>query len=142
MRIGRERTIFTNGCFDLLHVGHLECILECVRCVWMYGGMLVVGINGDESVRALKGSDRPVVCEIDRAKMVSALPGVFEVIIFDTLTPDDLIDLIKPDLIVKGDEYVDASVVGSSVADVQLSPMVPDVSTTSLIQKIRTSLHG
>jgi rfaE bifunctional protein nucleotidyltransferase chain/domain len=131
--------VFTNGVFDLLHAGHIS-VLERAAA---FGTSLVVGINSDRSVRALgKGSDRPIVGEQDRARIVAALGCVDCVVIFDEPDPIPLIDLLRPDVLVKGGDYVPATVVGADMVlgrggRVEIVPLVPDRSTTLVLERLR-----
>jgi D-beta-D-heptose 7-phosphate kinase/D-beta-D-heptose 1-phosphate adenosyltransferase len=131
-----ERVVFTNGCFDLLHIGHIT-LLEKARC---FGDRLIVAINSDASVRGLKGSVRPVVGERERARVLAALAAVDAVVVFGELTPLEVIVATKPDVIVKGGDYSVENVVGASEVmawggEVKIVPLVEGVSTTQLIAK-------
>lgn len=131
-----EQIIFTNGCFDLLHVGHIT-LLEKAR---LLGDRLVVGINSDSSVRDLKGPNRPIVGENERTKVLAALAAVDAVVIFDQPTPLELILSIEPDVIVKGGDYSAETVIGAKEVStwggrVEIVPIVEGFSTTSLIEK-------
>ena len=134
----RERTVvFTNGCFDLLHRGHVES-LEYARSL---GDRLVVGVNSDRSVRTLKGEGRPVHSEEDRLFILAALRSVDAVVLFDALTPLDLIQAILPDVLVKGEDYRGREVVGALEVEaaggrVVFAPLVPNRSTTNLVGRI------
>jgi rfaE bifunctional protein nucleotidyltransferase chain/domain len=135
---GPRWVVFTNGCFDLLHPGHIHT-LEAARAL---GDLLVVGVNSDRSVRALKGSDRPVVAEAERAEILAALEAVDFVVIFDSETPRELIARLLPDVLVKGadwgaDEIVgraEVEAVGGRVASIALQP---GYSTSDILQAIR-----
>lgn len=132
-----ETIVLTNGCFDLLHVGHVSYLQEASGL----GDVLVVGVNADQTVRRLKGADRPVVPEQDRASLVAALKCVDYVVIFNEPTPHRLIKLIRPDTLVKGGTYTPAEVVGGELVDsyggrVCVTGMIPDVSTTRVIDRI------
>lgn len=137
-RADRKGTVaFTNGVFDLLHPGHID-ILTAARAE---GDSLIVGINSDSSVRRLKGSTRPVRSENDRAYVVAALECVDAVVIFGEDTPLELIKSVKPDVIVKGGDYTEASVVGAREVKswngrVVIVPLTPGHSTTSIIKKL------
>jgi len=131
-----ERVTFTNGCFDLLHVGHITLLEQARRL----GDRLIVAINSDASVRALKGPSRPVVSERARARVLAALSAVDAVVIFDEPTPLELIVAIKPDVIVKGGDYSEATVVGAKEAQawggvVRIVPTVDGYSTTLLLKQ-------
>ncbi len=136
-RAGGQRVVFTNGCFDLLHAGHVT-YLEAARKL---GDRLIVGLNTDRSVSALKGPTRPVIHEQDRARVMAALEAVDVVILFDEDTPLTLIQAVKPDVLVKGDDYTEEQVVGgvevkSWGGKVALVPIVPGRSTSNIIGKI------
>jgi rfaE bifunctional protein nucleotidyltransferase chain/domain len=143
LRFGRakrngRRVVFTNGCFDLLHLGHLAC-LEAGHA---FGDILIVGINSDESVRQLKGEGRPVIPERERAEILSALECVDAVIIFDDLTPLRVISELLPDVLFKGGDWSKDEIVGRKEVEdaggrVEVVPFVPGHSTTSLLTKIR-----
>jgi rfaE bifunctional protein nucleotidyltransferase chain/domain len=131
-----ERLVFTNGCFDILHRGHVE-YLAAARGL---GDRLVVGLNADASVRRLKGGDRPLNAEEDRALVLAALAAVDAVTIFEEDTPLELIRALLPDLLVKGGDYPPAAIVGAedvvgAGGRVVIIPFVPGRSTTSLIRR-------
>ena len=126
-----SKIVFTNGCFDIIHKGHVE-LLEFAASE----GRLVVGLNSDASVRRLKGSSRPVNSELDRKRVLEALRSVSEVIIFEEDTPYELITKIKPDLIVKGGDYNAKDVIGADISEVIIFPYVAGKSTTKIIEKI------
>ena len=123
--------VFTNGCFDVLHRGHLELLKYCKTL-----GRVTVGINSDTSVRKLKGSDRPINLADDRKYLLESLIFVDEVIIFEEETPFNLIKKVKPDIIVKGGDYKPEDVVGAELAEVRIFKTVDGYSTTSTIQNI------
>ncbi len=131
-----QRVVFTNGCFDILHVGHITLIEQARRL----GDRLVVAINGDESVRRLKGPSRPIVGAGERAQILAALAAVDAVIVFDDPTPLRLIEALRPDVLVKGGDYAEEDVVGASEVRgwggrVELVPIVEGSSTTQLIER-------
>lgn len=129
-----KKIVFTNGCFDILHLGHVK-YLEKARS---FGDVLIVGVNTDASVRRLKGPERPVNTEFDRAYLLAALSAVDYVVLFGEDTPYDLIRLIRPDVLVKGGDYAGKEVVGSDIAgEVRLVDFVQGKSTTSVIEKMR-----
>jgi rfaE bifunctional protein nucleotidyltransferase chain/domain len=135
---GDQRVVFTNGCFDLLHPGHIQT-LEAARAL---GNALVVGINSDASVRKLKGAGRPVVSEQERAEILAALECVDAVVIFDDLTPRETIAALLPDVLVKGSDWADDQIVGREEVEaaggrVASMPIVPSYSTTAILQRIR-----
>ena len=132
------RVVFTNGVFDLLHPGHVDVLSGARRC----GDALVVGVNGDASVRRLKGPTRPVRSESERAYVLAALEAVDAVVVFAQDTPLELVRLLEPDVIVKGGDYTEASIVGAEDVrarggDVVVIPLTPGQSTTSIIEKLR-----
>ena len=138
-KASNQKIVFTNGCFDLLHAGHVT-YLEAAKKT---GDKLILGLNTDRSVSALKGPTRPVVHEGDRARVLAALASVDAVILFDEDTPLRLIDAIRPDVIVKGDDYTEAQVVGGKEVkswggSVKLIPLVQGRSTSNIIKKLGT----
>lgn len=132
--------VFTNGCFDLLHVGHTR-YLQAARGL---GDVLVVGVNTDRSVRGLqKGSARPIVPESQRAEVIAALGCVDYVVLFDEPDPYALIRAVQPDVLVKGGDWMPEQIVGREIVEgrggrVLAIPLVPGVSTTALVEKIRS----
>ena len=143
-RFGRPRSetvVFTNGCFDILHRGHVEYLAHARSL----GDRLVVGLNSDASVRRLKGPTRPLNDQEDRGLVLAALESVDAVTIFDEETPLALIVALLPDVLVKGGDYRPETIVGArEVVDaggrVVVSPLVPGRSTTNLIERSRTGL--
>ena len=143
LRFGREKrngrkVVFTNGCFDLLHPGHIRGF-EMAR---QMGDALIVGLNSDSSVRQLKGPARPVIPEQERAEILSALEAVDAVIIFNEPTPHEVISLLLPDVLVKGGDWASDQIVGREEVEaaggrVVSIPFVPGYSTTTILQKIR-----
>ena len=136
-RNGR-RIVFTNGCFDLLHPGHVRS-LEQAREL---GDALLVGLNSDASVRQLKGEGRPLLPERERAELLAALESVDAVVIFDDLTPRDVIARLLPDVLVKGGDWPGDKIVGRQEVEaaggrVISAPLVPGFSTTDILRKIR-----
>ncbi len=125
--------IFTNGCFDILHVGHVELLKFCKSL----GAKVIVGLNSDLSIKKLKGNERPINNQDERKTILQSIKYVDEVIIFDELTPISLIEKIKPDIIVKGSDYLNQEVVGSNLCKVVLFPFVKDISTTKIVEKIK-----
>lgn len=136
---GRPRkdvVVFTNGCFDILHRGHVEYLAHAKSL----GSRLVVGVNSDRSVKALKGPGRPINTLEDRAVVLAALASVDAVVEFDQDTPRELIAALRPDVLVKGGDYSADQVVGSkevieSGGRVVIAPLVPGRSTTGLLQR-------
>lgn len=141
MRANGKRIVFTNGCFDLMHIGHTRYLQEAKSL----GDVLVVGVNSDASVRSLeKGSDRPIVPEAQRAEVVAALGCVDFVVIFTESDPGRLIAAVQPDVLVKGGDWAWDQIVGRDVVEahgglVRTIPLVPGLSTTTLLQRIRST---
>lgn len=134
----RGRVVFTNGVFDLLHPGHVD-VLVAARA---HGDALVVGVNSDASVRRLKGPNRPVRSEGERAYVLAALEAVDVVTLFEQDTPLELVELLHPNVIVKGGDYSAETVVGASEVrsrggEVVIVPLTPGHSTTSTIERLR-----
>lgn len=127
-----KKTIFTNGCFDILHRGHVELIKYSASL----GDRLVVGINSDKSVKKLKGNKRPINSEEDRKFILESIKFVDEVFIFNEETPYELIKKIRPEVIVKGGDYIAQDVVGSDLCEVRIFNYVNGYSTTGTIQNI------
>ncbi|RJR41054.1 MAG: D-glycero-beta-D-manno-heptose 1-phosphate adenylyltransferase [Desulfobacteraceae bacterium] len=140
VRAQGKKVVFTNGCFDILHPGH-------VRYLWnarQLGDHLVVAVNSDRSVRAIKGSSRPVFPEEARSEVVAALEFVDDVVLFDEETPLRLIEALLPDVLVKGGDWSAEKIIGSdavrrSGGEVLVIPFVEGFSTTSIIEKILKS---
>jgi len=135
-RSAGQRVVFTNGCFDILHIGHIRLLEEARR----KGNRLIVGLNSDDSVRRLKGPLRPIVGESERARVLAALSAVDAVVVFNDDTPLRLIEAIRPDVLVKGGDYAEDAVVGAREVRawggrVELIPLAGDISTTRLIAK-------
>jgi rfaE bifunctional protein nucleotidyltransferase chain/domain len=143
LRFGREkrngkRLVFTNGCFDLLHPGHIQS-LESARAL---GDALIVGINSDAGVKRLKGPGRPVLPELERAEILASLESVDAVVIFDEPTPQRVIAAVLPDVLVKGGDWPDDQIVGREEVEaaggkVVRSKVVDGYSTTEILKKIR-----
>jgi D-beta-D-heptose 7-phosphate kinase/D-beta-D-heptose 1-phosphate adenosyltransferase len=136
-RANGDRIVFTNGCFDILHVGHITLLEQCRE----FGDKVVIGVNSDASVKGLKGPTRPVVGERDRARVLAALGSTDAVIIFDEPTPAELIRQVRPDVLVKGGDYSAATIVGADDVTtwggrVEIVPTVIGVSTTNTIRKM------
>lgn len=142
-RFGRpraQRVVFTNGCFDILHRGHVE-YLFAARAL---GDALVVGVNTDASVRRLKGEGRPVMRELDRAFVLAGLACVDAVTLFDEETPAELIRAVVPDVLVKGGDYSPDTVVGRDTVEaaggrVVIIPLIAGHSTTGTLERLRTT---
>ena len=130
------QVVLTNGCFDLLHIGHIALLEQARRA----GDRLIVAVNSDSSVRRLKGPERPLVREQDRARILAAMAAVDAVVVFDESTPLRLIEVIRPDVLVKGGDYTEDEVVGAAEVRgwggrVELVPLVAGCSTTNLIER-------
>jgi D-beta-D-heptose 7-phosphate kinase/D-beta-D-heptose 1-phosphate adenosyltransferase len=129
-----KKIVFTNGCFDIIHIGHITLLKKAKSL----GDILVVGLNSDESVKKLKGKERPIVPQNERAKILDNIKYVDYVVIFDELTPYKVITEIKPDIIVKGKDYKLKEVVGwGIVPKIVRINLVKDRSTTGIIEKIK-----
>jgi D-beta-D-heptose 7-phosphate kinase/D-beta-D-heptose 1-phosphate adenosyltransferase len=129
-----KKIVFTNGCFDILHIGHVKYLQKAKAL----GDKLIVGVNSNDSVKRLKGPARPVNDEYDRAYLLASLEVVDYVVIFDEDTPYELIKKVKPDILVKGADYKDKKVVGSDIAkEVKLIDFVEGKSTTNIIKKVK-----
>ena len=135
-----KRIVFTNGCFDLMHIGHTR-YLQAAKAL---GDMLVVGVNSDESVKSLnKAPDRPIVSDTQRAEVVASLGCIDFVVLFNEPDPQSLIAALQPDVLVKGGDWPIERIVGREIVEarggiVRTIPLVPGVSTTLLIQRIRS----
>ena len=125
--------VFTNGCFDILHRGHIELLRYCKSI----GKHVVVGINSDESVKSLKGPTRPYFCQEDRKLMLESLRFVNKVVIFSEPTPYDLISKIKPDVLVKGGDYSISQIVGNELCEVKIFNYLDGYSTTNILNNIK-----
>ena len=126
------KKVFTNGCFDILHRGHIELLWFCRS----EGDIVIVGINSDESIKKIKGKERPINNQEDRKFLLESLACVDEVIIFNESTPLRLINEIKPDIIVKGGDYKIKEVVGHDLCEVKIFDYVKGYSTTKTVQDI------
>lgn len=135
---GKQKVVFTNGCFDILHVGHIRYLKEAKAL----GDLLVVGLNSDKSVKRLKGESRPIMSEAERKEMLLALESVDFVLLFSEDSPLSLIQQVKPDVLVKGgdwqiDQIVGAGVVQAYGGEVKSLSFVDGKSTTNIIEKIK-----
>jgi rfaE bifunctional protein nucleotidyltransferase chain/domain len=133
------KIVFTNGCFDILHRGHIELLARCRDL----GDQVVVGLNADASVRRLKGPHRPVSDQLSRAEVLAALSFIDAVIIFEEDTPFALIAQIKPDVLVKGGDYKISEIVGAEIVKenggkVKIIPFIDGYSTTSIINRLQS----
>jgi D-beta-D-heptose 7-phosphate kinase/D-beta-D-heptose 1-phosphate adenosyltransferase len=138
LRASGGTMVFTNGVFDLLHVGHLR-YLQQARGL---GDAMIVGLNSDRSVRAIKGPDRPITSEAERAEVLEALDCVDGVVIFDEATPHDLIAAIQPDILVKGADWAEDAIVGRDIVEARGGRVIrmaiePGHSTSDIIDRIR-----
>lgn len=138
LRTAGKAVVFTNGCFDILHAGHVR-YLAAAKAL---GDRLIVGLNSDKSVRGLKGADRPINTEEDRAEVLAALAAVDYVVIFDDRTAEDLVAELKPDYYVKGGDYriedlPEAAIVAAYGGKTVLIPEVPGRSSSTIIGKIK-----
>jgi len=136
LRSSGKRIVFTNGCFDILHVGHVDYLSKARRL----GDVLVVGLNSDSSVKKIKGEGRPINKESDRAKVLSSLYFVDYITSFNELTPENLIKKVRPDILVKGGDWKIKDIVGSSFVrsyggKIKRIPFVKGHSTTSIIER-------
>jgi D-beta-D-heptose 7-phosphate kinase/D-beta-D-heptose 1-phosphate adenosyltransferase len=138
-RLKREgkKVVFTNGCFDILHAGHTRYLREARKL----GDVLILALNSDSSVRAIKGPMRPIVPEAERAEVVASLDSVDFVTVFDELTPLELIEFLQPDVIVKGGDWAEKDIVGAEAVRkwggrVAIMPVIEGASTTNIIDKV------
>lgn len=130
-----KKTVFTNGCFDIIHPGHIYILSEASK----HGDILIVGLNSDSSVKRLKGTGRPVMDQSARAQILSALEMVDFVIIFSEDTPIRLIEELKPDVLVKGSQYGEGEVVGEDLVPLTVRvPMKPGYSTSGILGKLQS----
>jgi rfaE bifunctional protein nucleotidyltransferase chain/domain len=133
-----KKIAFTNGCFDILHVGHVRYLREAKKTA----DILILGLNSDSSVRSIKGEKRPLVCELERAEVLAALEFIDFVTIFPELTPLELINYLKPDIIIKGGDWPEEKVVGRKEVKkwggkVIIIPEIAGKSTTNIVEKIK-----
>jgi D-beta-D-heptose 7-phosphate kinase/D-beta-D-heptose 1-phosphate adenosyltransferase len=140
LRRAHRKIVFTNGCFDLLHPGHIRLLTEARK----RGDLLVVGLNSDASVRRLKGPERPILSEHDRAQVLGGLDAVDFIVLFEEDTPEKLIEIVRPDVLVKGSDYTEATVVGAPFVRsyggrVELIPLLAGRSTTSMLSRAKGS---
>jgi rfaE bifunctional protein nucleotidyltransferase chain/domain len=145
-RVGGKQVVWTNGCFDILHVGHVRSLQEARSL----GDVLVVGVNSDASVRKLKGASRPIVPEAERAELLAALACVDRVLIFGEDTPTEMLARLQPDIHCKGADYAppstrpipEAEVVRAYGGRVAFLTFTPGVSTTDIVRRIEQSVRG
>jgi len=138
-----EKVVFTNGCFDLLHTGHVHLLKEAASL----GDRLIVAINSDKSVRRIKGKERPLRPEIERAEIIGGLTYVDGVVIFEQDDPFEIIKLLQPDVLVKGGDWKSGNIVGADIVKtsgggVVVIPLVADRSTTALVEDVRRLRKG
>ncbi|HEY0174324.1 MAG TPA: D-glycero-beta-D-manno-heptose 1-phosphate adenylyltransferase [Pyrinomonadaceae bacterium] len=143
LRAARRGLVFTNGCFDVLHVGHVRYLAEARRL----GDALLVAVNSDRSVRALKGAGRPVMNEAERAEMLAALSSVDFVTVFDEESPRRLISEVLPDVLVKGGDYAPSEIHGREEVEraggrVLALPFVEGASTTGIIERVKAVISN
>jgi len=136
----RLSIVFTNGCFDILHSGHAKLLEQCRQA----GDVLVVGLNSDASIRKLKGQNRPIVAQEQRAEVVAALEAVDYVVIFDELDPLQVITRLVPDRLIKGGDWSPDTIIGRDIVEaaggiVYAIPLMDGVSTTGIVNKMRES---
>jgi len=132
-----KKIAFTNGCFDILHAGHVQYLREARKT----GDLLILGLNSDTSVRAIKGEKRPLVPQVERAEVVASLTAVDYVTVFDETTPLRLIEYLQPDCLVKGGDWQEDAVVGGDLVrswggKVVIVPLIEGISTTNIVDKI------
>ena len=136
-KLSGQKIVFTNGCFDILHRGHVEYLTEAKAC----GDKLVTALNSDSSVRGLKGDPRPIQSQEDRAVILDALESVDLVVIFDQETPAEIIKTLLPDVLVKGGDYTPDTIVGADIVtenggEVKVIPFRSGQSTSGIVEKI------
>lgn len=139
LRRDRRVVVFTNGVFDLLHPGHVRYLQQARK----EGHALIIAVNSDRSVRAIKGPNRPIVPERERAEVIAALSCVDAVVVFDEETPQQIVDRLQPDVLVKGADWASDRIVGRETVEarggrVVRIPLAPGYSTSQIIEKIRT----
>ena len=137
-RFQEKKIVFTNGCFDLLHLGHIDYLAKAADM----GDKLVIGLNSDASTRALKGNNRPITDQLSRSSILSSLFFVSAVVLFDESTPLELIKLVKPDVLVKGADYTIETIVGADFVlqnggEIKTVDLISGYSTSAIEQKIR-----
>jgi D-glycero-beta-D-manno-heptose 1-phosphate adenylyltransferase len=138
-----QRVVFTNGCFDLLHLGHVDYLEKAKQL----GDKLLVAVNTDASVSRLKGPERPLQDEMSRARIMASLLFVDAVVLFDEETPYELIKMVMPDILVKGDDYAIENIVGHDIVlqnggEVKTIQLVKGYSTSGIVDKIRRQVNG
>ncbi len=138
LKAQNKKIVMTNGCFDILHAGHVRYLKESKK----YGDVLILGLNSDKSVRALKGETRPINGEMDRAEVLSGLEAVNYIVLFDEISPLNLLEEIKPDIYTKGADYTvetlpEAKTVMKNGGEIKFIDLVEGRSTTKIIDKIK-----
>ncbi|MFY0645078.1 MAG: D-glycero-beta-D-manno-heptose 1-phosphate adenylyltransferase [Bacteroidia bacterium] len=133
-----DKVVFTNGCFDLLHLGHMDYLAKAADC----GDRLIIGLNSDSSVSQLKGNNRPIIDEHSRAVKLASLAFVDAVVLFSEETPLELIKMLEPDVLVKGGDYEMSEIVGAneilkSGGEVRIIPFLAGYSSTHIIDKVK-----
>ncbi len=134
-----KKVVFSNGCFDIVHLGHIDYLQKARNL----GDYLILGLNGDKSVKLLKGEGRPIIDEQSRARLMASMEFIDAVILFDEITPKELISAILPDILVKGDDYSIENIVGSDVViehggEVKTISLVEGYSTSKIIERIKS----
>ena len=137
-RLNGDKIVFTNGCFDLIHLGHLEILARSADL----GDKLIVAINSDMSIKKIKGNSRPIIEEDSRAKQLAAIEFIDAVILFNEDTPYNLINILKPNVLTKGGDYKKNDIVGNQLinkeqGEVVIIPLTQGYSTTSILEKIK-----
>jgi rfaE bifunctional protein nucleotidyltransferase chain/domain len=137
-RFHEHKIVFTNGCFDILHLGHIDYLAKAAA----EGSLLIVGLNSDDSVKRIKGNNRPITDQRSRAMALAALGFVDAVVIFDEDTPKELINTVQPDVLVKGKDYEEKDIVGADIVrkkggEVVTMDIVEGYSTSAIIDKIK-----
>ena len=143
IRNSGKKIVFTNGCFDIIHAGHVDYLRKASEL----GDYFIIGLNSDNSVKRLKGNNRPINCETARKIVLEGIKGVDDVILFDEDTPFNLINVVLPDVLVKGGDYLPENVVGKDIVEdnggrVEIIPFLEGYSTSSIIEKIRSDNNG
>ena len=141
-RFKEKKIVFTNGCFDILHLGHIEYLAKSLDL----GNVLIVGLNSDNSVKKIKGTNRPINDEHARASILASLSFVHAVVLFNQETPYELIRTIQPDILVKGEDYNIEQIVGNDIiraggGKIKTIELTPGYSTTGMIKKIKESFN-
>lgn len=138
-----KKVVFTNGCFDIIHAGHVDYLLKAK----VFGEILVVGLNSDSSVREIKGNNRPIVSENERAFILAELKPVDYVVLFDEPTPKQLIEKLLPDVLIKGADWSIENIIGRDIVEknggeVKTIDFITEQSTTNIIEKVLATYNG